>query len=145
MRANNGNVNATDSESCIMSPSRIIAHTSINNDKAYEKDLTDHIECDSLKEMVSERRKDNDVNPNDKVFISIAWVSQPHLCYVQMFPEVIHVDATSHSTSTQNILLTFSIKISTRKQFVFFRIWLEDQRHFSFRWVFMEALDCTDT
>ena len=58
-----------------------------------------------------------------------------------MFPEVVWCDITSHSNNKKYHLLTFSVKSSTNKQVVFLRVWIPNQRRFSFRWVFQHAVE----
>ena len=48
---------------------RIIAHTSINNEKNYVTDLTLTGNVDPLIERCQTRRLDNDVQDNDRLFI----------------------------------------------------------------------------
>ena len=73
-------------------------------------------------------------------FLAIAWVFKPELRYFKLFPEVFHVDGTSHSTQKKYDLITFSVKTSLGRQVVFLRVWLPDQKRCSFRWVFKHVL-----
>ena len=75
-----------------------------------------------------------------RIFLAIAWVFKPELRFFKLFPEVIHVDATSHTPKKKYDLLTFSCKTSLGRQVVFMRIWLPDQTRYSFRWVFQHVL-----
>ena len=63
-----------------------------------------------------------------------------NIFFFSPFPEVIWCDVTSHSNNKGCDLLTFSCRTSVDKQVVFLWIWIPNQQHFSFRWVFQHAI-----
>ena len=85
-------------------------------------------------------RRNLQLAEDTKVFLAIAWVFKPELRYFKLFPEVFHVDGTSHLTQKKYDLITFSVKTSLGRQVVFLRVWLPDQKRCSFRWVFKHVL-----
>jgi hypothetical protein len=118
----------------------LVSHTKLDNSNSCQKDHTDDESMVGLRMEGALCRDNQKVPDNTKIFIAIAWVFKPELRFFKLFPEVIHVDATSHSTNKKYDLLTFSVKTSTGRQVVFLRAWLPDQRRYSFRWVFQHVL-----
>ena len=52
--------------------SRIIAHTLADQSSGYEEDLTCSEDAKDILSMCQQQRLDEDVDPNDKIFISVA-------------------------------------------------------------------------
>jgi hypothetical protein len=99
----------------------------------------DHREDPDMEEprlMAEAVRSNPKVSPQAKVFIAVAWASKADIRFFKLFPEVVHCDATCDSNNTGNHLLTFSCRTSTGKQYVFLKIWIPNQKRFTFRWVF---------
>jgi hypothetical protein len=80
------------------------------------------------------------VHKEARIFIAIAWASKYDIRTFMLFPEVLHGDCTCNSNNTNNHLLTFSCRTSSGKQAVFLKVWLPNQKRFSFCWVFKFVL-----
>ena len=80
------------------------------------------------------------VHKEARIFIAVAWANKYDIRTFMVFPEVLHADCTCNSNNTNNRLLTLSCCTSTGKQVVFLRVWLPNQKRFSFRWVFKFVL-----
>jgi MULE transposase domain len=120
--------------------SLLLSHTKLDNLHSCQKDHTEDDSMGGLRKEGLICRDLQQVGDDTKIFLAIAWVFKPELRFFKLFPEVIHVDATSHSTHKKYELLTFSVKTSLGRQVVFLRVWLPDQRRYSFRWVFQHVL-----
>jgi hypothetical protein len=93
------------------------------------------------REMALSARTYPRVHPEARIFIAVAWASKYDIQIFRLFPEVFHADScTCDSNVTGNSLLTFSCHTSTGKQVVFLKIWIPNQKRFSFRWVFTFVL-----
>ncbi len=55
-------------------------------------------------------------------------------------PQVFWVDVTSHSNNKGFDLLTFSCHTSVGKQYIFFWIFIPNQKCFCFKWVFAHVI-----
>jgi hypothetical protein len=120
--------------------SLLLSHTKLDNIHSCQKDHTNDESMSGLRREGVMCREYQQVGDCTKIFLAIAWVFKPELRFFKLFPEVIHVDATSHSTHKKYDLLTFSVKTSFGRQVVFLRVWLPDQTRYSFRWVFQHVL-----
>jgi hypothetical protein len=80
------------------------------------------------------------VHKEARIFIAVAFANKYDIRTFLLFPEVIHGDCTCDSNNTNNHLLTFSCRTSSGKQVVFLKVWLPNQKRFSFRWVFKFVL-----
>ena len=80
------------------------------------------------------------MQPDTNLFVAIAWVMKSELRFFKLFPEVIHVDTTSHSSCEKYHLLTFSCQTSVGKQVIFLRMWIPNQKRSTFKWVFSHVL-----
>ncbi len=118
----------------------LMSHTKFDNQNSCTKDHSNDPSMIGLREEGLTFRANYNVSHDTKVFLAIAWVFKPELRYFKLFPEVIHVDGTSHSTEKKYELITFSIKTSLGRQVVFLRVWLPDQKRSSFRWLFQHVL-----
>jgi hypothetical protein len=80
------------------------------------------------------------VHQQARIFIAVAWANKYDIRAFNLFPEGFHCDCTCNTNNTNNHLLAFSWRTSTGKQIVFLRIWIPNQKRFSFRWVFKFVL-----
>jgi hypothetical protein len=109
-------------------------------EEAVEIDHTSDPDLQVAREMADSTRRNPSVDPRARIFLAVAWASHSDLRLFQLFPEVFHADCTCDSNVTGNYLLTFSCRTSTGKQVVFLKIWIPNQKRFSFRWVFKFVL-----
>ena len=112
----------------------------LDNRNTCDKDHSNDPSMIGLRTEGQMSRSNYMLSDNTKVFLAIAWVFKPELRFFKLFPEVIHVDGTSHSTQKKYELITFSVKTSLGRQVVFLRVWLPDQKRYSFRWIFQHVL-----
>jgi hypothetical protein len=89
-------------------------------------------DMDEPRLMAAAVRSNPKVPPKAKVFIAVAWASKSDIRFFQLFPEVVHCDSTCDSNNAGNHLLTFSACTSTGKQFVFLKMWISNQKRFTF-------------
>ncbi len=85
-----------------------------------------NLEC--LSKQISEEREECNLRKNDALFIAVAWISKPVFCLFKLCPEVVWVDATSHSNNKGFHLLTFSCRTSIGKQVVFLWVFIPNQQ-----------------
>ena len=97
-------------------------------------------DMNDLQSITQESRIKRSISNDSKIFVGVAWVLHQELRYFHLFPEVIHVGATSHSTKQKYYLLTFSVKTSNNNQVVFLRSWIPNQQRQTFRWFFKYVL-----
>jgi len=121
-------------------PSFLMSHTKFDDRNSCDKDLSDDPTMMGLRVEGQLSRSNYMLSNDTKVFLAIAWTFKPELRFFKLFPEVIHVDGTSHSTRKKYELITFSVKTSSGQQVVFLRVWLPDQKRYSFRWIFQHVL-----
>ena len=131
---------ANVTENSISTPSRLFSHTKLDPKNSSETDLTNEPGMNNVHALVQLDRLEQNVNKEHKVFVAVAWVVKQELRWFKMFPEVVHVDATSHSTEKKFHLLTFSVKTAFGKQVVFLRMWIPNQKRSTFRWFFRHCL-----
>jgi hypothetical protein len=81
------------------------------------------------------------VHEEARIIIAGAWANKYNVHIFLLFPEVFHTDCTCDTNNTNNYLLTFSCRISTGKQVGFLRVWIPNQKRFTFRWVFKVVLN----
>jgi hypothetical protein len=93
-----------------------------------------------IKEMTSHTRRNQNIDPKSRIFVSVCWANLKELRLFKLFPEVLHCDATSDTNNSKNYLLTFSGRTSTGHQFIFLRIWIVNQKRTSFRWIFHSVM-----
>ena len=122
------------------SPSLLVSETKLSPTQRCEKDHSDEENMSELITMTREVRIQQNLPHDAKLFVAIAWVVKADLRWFKMFPEVVHVDGTSHSCKGKYNLLTFSIKTSLGKQVVFLQIWLPNECLSLFQWVFQHVL-----
>ena len=103
-------------------------------------EIKNHSSLEGLSKQISEERVERKLLKNDALFIAVAWISKPAFRLFKLCPEVVWVDATSHSNNKGFHLLTFSSRTSIGKQVVFMWVFIPNQQRFSFRWVFQEAI-----
>ena len=118
----------------------LMSHTKFDSEHSCTKDHSNDPSMIGLRTEGHMCRTNYNLSDDTKVFLAIAWVFKPELRYFKLFPEVIHVDGTSHSTQKKYELITFSVKTSLGRQVVFLRVWLPDQKRYSFRWLFQHVL-----
>eukprot|EP00978_Attheya_sp_CCMP212_P014408 scaffold36669_cov47-Attheya_sp.AAC.2 len=119
----------------------LVSETKIpNHENNVVRDLSSAQDMFENQELTQNARKNQQIPIDSKVFVAIAWSSQNDIRMFKLFPEVMHIDATCDSSNKKNALLTFSIRTSTAKQFVFLKVWLPNQKRSSFRWVFRYVL-----
>jgi hypothetical protein len=86
------------------------------------------------------QRKKYNMQANQRLLVGIAWIYVGEHRLFRLFPKVFHVDATSHTNNEKRVLLTFSARTSDGRTFVFLRVFLPNQKAYSFRWVFQVVL-----
>jgi MULE transposase domain/SWIM zinc finger len=121
-------------------PSFLMSHTKYDDKNSCDRDLSNDPTILGLRVEGQLSRSNYMLSDDTKVFLAIAWTFKPELRFFKLFPEVIHVDGTSHSTRKKYELITFSVKTSSGQQVVFLRVWLPDQKRYSFRWIFQHVL-----
>jgi hypothetical protein len=131
---------STPGATTVLRSSCLLSHTKFDSIRSCEKDHSNDDSMEGLRREGQMFRRNVQLADNTKVFLAIGWVFKPELRYFKLFPEVIHVDGTSHSTRKKYELITFSVKTSLGQQVVFLRVWLPDQKRYSFRWVFQHVM-----
>ena len=94
----------------------------------------------NLDETAKREREERAISKSDVMFMSVAWTKHRNFRLFKLCPEVIWCDVTSHSNNKGFHLLTFSCRLSVKRQLVFLWIWIPNQQRSSFRWVFQHAL-----
>ena len=115
----------------------------LNIDRAQgfaEIDHTDDPDFIVPRESAQIARNNTLVDRGARIFIAVAFANKYDIRTFLLFPEVIHGDCTCDTNNTNNHLLTFSCRTSSGKQVVFLKVWLPNQKRFSFRWVFKFVL-----
>jgi hypothetical protein len=105
---------------------------SFSGDVHYQE-INDNPDTDTecLLDQIAQERQERNLNNEDAQFIAVAWIVKP----------AVWVDVlTSHSNTKRFHLLTFSSRLSIRKQIVWLWVLIPNQQRFSFRWVFQEAI-----
>ena len=77
---------------------------------------------------------------NQHLLVGLAWIFVGEQRLFQLFLNMMHGDATSHTNNEKRILLTFSGCKSEGQTFIFLRVFLPNQKAYSFRWVFQIVL-----
>jgi len=89
---------------------------------------------------VEQARRSSSVNPEDKVFLSVAWAHNKELAWFRKFPYLIYCDATSDTNKTGNHLVTFSSRTPDGNQFIFLKVWVHNKKRTTFKWIFQVVL-----
>jgi hypothetical protein len=103
----------------------------------------DGVENSDFYEMKREtgvQREKYKLETNQRLLVGLAWIYVGELRLFRLFPKVFHVDATSHTNNEKRMLLTFSGRTSEGQTFVFLRVFLPNQKAYSFKWVFQVVL-----
>ena len=117
-------------------PSKICSHTKIDNNNNLEKDHSEEIGMEDLVNYARNFQETSRVPKASNIFIGIAWALKQELRYFKLFPEVVHLDGTSHTLKEKFHLLTFSVRTSTNHQVIFLRAWIPNLKQSTFEWVF---------
>jgi hypothetical protein len=108
-----------------------------------EEDLEERMcgtDFSELKRDTETQRQTYKLDSNQRLLVGLAWIYVGELRLFRLFPKVFHVDATSHTNNEKRLLLTFSGRTSEGQTFVFLRVFLPNQKAYSFRWVFQVVL-----
>ena len=130
----------TPNKSQLESPTNLIATTKIGPKSLMHEDLSKSPNMECFVDLAASTRKDCNIGDDSRLFMAVAWVNQHELRYFKLYPEVVYLDVTSHTNTNLYHLLTFSCRTATSTQVVFLRMWLPNQRRYTFRWVFQYAL-----
>ena len=93
-----------------------------------------------LQDEIAAARATTTIQPQDKVFLCVAWAKKEELALFHKFPALIYCDATSDTNRNKNHLVTFTGRTTEGKLFIFLRIWVHNQRRVTFKWIFQVAL-----
>ena len=118
-----------------LSPSKLFITTATT-----ETDVTGDLDLQYFRREARFSRESNNLDDEGKVFVGCAWVIQKELRYFKLFPEVLCIDGTSHSSKRKLLLLTLSVRTSTNRQVVFMRLFMPNEKRATFRWVFKYVL-----
>jgi hypothetical protein len=119
----------------------LISSLNVDRKKGFaEINHTDDPDFIVPRESAQTCRQNPRVPTQARIFIAVAWANKFDIRTFMLFPEVFHADCTCDTNNTNNHLLTFSCRTSTGKQIVFLRVWLPNQKRFTFRWVFKFVL-----
>ena len=119
----------------------LISCVNVDRDQGFaEIDHSDDPEFSVPRESAKIARSNPLVHEDARIFLAVAFANKYDIRTFMLFPEVIHGDCTCDSNNTNNHLLTFSCRISSGKQVVFLKVWLPNQKRYSFRWVFKFVL-----
>jgi hypothetical protein len=119
----------------------LISGLNVDQKQGFAKiDHTDDPDFSEPRESAQISRNNPQVHQQARIFIAVAWANKYDIHTFNLFPEVFHCDCTCDTNNTNNHLLTFSCRTSTGKQIVFLRIWIPNQKRFSFRWDFKFVL-----
>jgi len=80
------------------------------------------------------------LHDNQRLLVGLAWIYRDEQRLFRLFPKVVHVDATSHTNNEKRLLLTFTGRTSEGHTFIFLRVFLPNQKAYSFRWVFQVVM-----
>jgi hypothetical protein len=110
--------------------------------EAVEIDHRNDPDMSVLHEMALSAHTNPQVHPEAHIFTAVPCASKYGIHILRLFPEVFHADCCTCDSSnvTGNSLLPFSCRTSAGKQVVFLKIWIPNQKRFSFWWVFTFVL-----
>ena len=125
--------------SVLSSPYKLVSSVKDRcNDTSYFIDHSNSPEFASLQEESTIARED--VDPNAKVFLCVAWTCTKELELFKKFHKIIYCDVTGSTNNSMNFLLTFSGRTPDATSFIFLCFFFFFQRQGTFRWVFKVVL-----
>ena len=68
-----------------------------------------------IQEMLYDAQHQENINPESRLFVAIAWSNTKEFRSFKLFPEVIHCDATCDTNNSKNHLITFTGRTSAGK------------------------------
>ncbi len=89
--------------------------------------------------QINDKRSEWCLQKEEALFIAVAWIVKPAFQLFKSCPDVVWIDANSHSNNKRFHLLTFSSRLPICKQIVWMWIFIPKKQRFSFRWMFKEA------
>lgn len=104
------------------------------HDHSSEEGMTD------IHQEVAAARTSSSIQPQDKVFLCVAWANKEELILIKRFTTLIYCDATSDTNKNKNHLVTFSSRTPEGRQFIFLRVWVHNQKRTVFKWIFQVVL-----
>ena len=105
-----------------------------------DRDVTEDSDLEYFRNQARFSRVSNNLGNDGKVFVGCAWIIKKELRYFKLFPEVICIDGTSHSSKRKLHLLTLSVRTSTNRQVIFMRLFMPNEKRATFRWIFKYVL-----
>jgi hypothetical protein len=97
-------------------------------------------ENEDLLKFAKEHRDEMNLTDQQELMIACAWVLPKEKRLFQMYPEVIHVDATSDTNNENRPLLTITARDSRGNVVTVLRIFMPNERSWAFRWLFQVVL-----
>ena len=95
---------------------------------------------DEANKFALAHRRIRKIKEHQEMMIALAFASQFQLRQHSLFPEVIHMDATADTCKESRPLLTLTAKDSNGKFFTILSCYLPNEKAWSFKWFFTEAL-----
>jgi len=90
--------------------------------------------------FATEHRVARKMRPDQDLMIGIACASPFQLKRHMLFPQVIHIDCTADTNKEERPLLTVTAKDSNGKFFTVLTCYLPNEKAWSFKWFFVNAL-----
>ena len=113
--------------------SRLVMRSKFDSSNILEADVSEKNDLKEVRKEASNQRNLYNLTKANKLYVGCAWVVKKELRYFKLFPEVICVDGTLHSSETKYNLLAFSCRTSTGKQVIFLRCWMPNEKRVTFR------------
>jgi hypothetical protein len=93
-------------------------------------------ENQDLLDFADEHRQELQLTNDQQLMIGCAWVTPNEKRLFQMFPEVVHVDATADTNNENRPLTTITIRDSRGNVVTVLRVFMPNERAWAFRWLF---------
>ncbi len=121
-------------------PRSILVCESVNESGCVVEQLDSRSSFSHLHQDTHQQRRLYNMGANERLLVGLGWIYKDELRLFRLFPKVFHVDATSHTNNEKRLLLTFTGRTSEGQTFIFLRVFLPNQKAYSFRWVFQVIL-----
>jgi hypothetical protein len=95
-----------------------------------------------MTEFAESHRHEYDLATDEDLFLAVAWVIPEEKRLFHLFTDVIHIDGTMKTNNEGRPLVTITGRDSRGNQFTILRAFLPNERAWSFRWLFQNAMPC---
>ena len=97
-------------------------------------------EFKQMAEFSTSHRDEYGIGNEDDLFLAVAWVIPEEKRLFHQFTDVIHIDGTMKTNNEGRPLVTVTGRDSSGNQFAILRAFLPNERAWSFRWLFQNAM-----